>query len=74
MARMDYLVALLLLMVVVPLLLIGLSRRTTQAGRLPAGPREHGVTFLEPSADQPTPGVDALNQAEPGAVERLPPG
>jgi hypothetical protein len=71
---MGYIIALVLIVVVVPLLFVLLSRRTTRAGGLGAGSHSRGVTVSQPSADTPTPRADGLNQPAPGAEKRLPPG
>jgi hypothetical protein len=71
---MGYIVALVLLLVIVPLLFVLLSRRSSSAGGMADRHRSRGVTFSQPSADQPTPGADATNQTTPGAEKRLPPG
>lgn len=73
-ARMGYIVALVLIVVVVPLLFVLLSRRATGAGGLGEGGRDRGVTVSKPSADVPTARADAINQPAPGAEKRLPPG
>jgi hypothetical protein len=70
---MGYIIALVLLAIVVPLLFLLLSRRTTSAGGLDAK-HDRGVTVSGPSSDQPTPRSNAVNQASPGAERRLPPG
>ena len=72
-SRMGYIIALVILVIVVPLLFLMLSRRSTAAGGIRS--RDHGVTQEEPSSDQPTPGArGALNQPRAGSENRLPPG
>ncbi|MGH7944537.1 MAG: hypothetical protein ACREH8_12670 [Opitutaceae bacterium] len=71
---MGYIIAIILLLIVVPLLFMMLSRRPSGAGTLDRRARSGGVTHLEPSSDQPTPQPGAVNQPEPGAERRLPPG
>ena len=71
---MGYIIAIVLLAIVVPLLFILLSRRTTSAGGLVDKHRSRGVTVSQPSSDQPTPRAENLNQPDPGADRRLPPG
>ena len=70
---MGYIIALILLLVIVPLLFMLLSRRPAGAGT--DNPRQAGgVTPTRPSSDQPTPGASNLNQANPEAERRMPPG
>lgn len=71
---MGYIFAFIILLLV-PLLFIILSRRTTSPGGIAHDPDERGVTVSGPSSDQPTPrGDDTVNQTAPGAEQRLPPG
>jgi hypothetical protein len=70
---MGYGIAIIVLLVV-PLLFILLTRRTSSPGGVAAKQRGRGVTFSEPSSDQPTPLANATNQAAPGADRKLPPG
>jgi hypothetical protein len=71
---MGYIIAIVLIAVVVPLLFMLLSRRTTSTGGLAEKQRSRGVTVSQPSSDQPTPRDDAINQPEPGREQQLPPG
>lgn len=72
---MGYIFALAILILVVPLLLIILTRRTSGRGGIAHKPEERGVTVSNPSSDQPTPrGDETVNKIEPGAERRLPPG
>lgn len=71
---MGYIIAIVLLAIVVPLLFILLSRRTTSAGGLADKQRSRGMTVSQPSSDQPTPRAGNLNQADADADRRLPPG
>lgn len=71
---MGYIIALGLLVIVVPLLFLMLSRRTTSAGGLADKQRSRGMTVSRPSSDQPTPRADNLNQPAPDEDRKLPPG
>jgi hypothetical protein len=71
---MGYIIAFILLLIVVPLVFILLSRRTTSPGGLAEKQRGHGVTVSQPSSDQPTPRAGAVNQPAPGREQQLPPG
>jgi hypothetical protein len=73
-ARMGYIIAFILLLIVVPLVFMLLSRRTTSAGGLAENQRSRGVTVSQPSSDQPTPRAHAVNQPAPGREQQLPPG
>lgn len=71
---MGYIIVIIALFVVVPLVILLLSRRTPAGG----GGMRHasrGVTVEMPSSDQPTPGAPgSINQPQPGAEKRIPPG
>jgi hypothetical protein len=70
---MGYIIALVILVIVVPLLFLMLSRRSTAGGGIRS--RDHGVTHEEPSSDEATPGAPgAINQPRPGTEGRIPPG
>jgi hypothetical protein len=69
---MGYIIAIILLLIVVPLLFIMLSRKSSGAGTLDSGPRSGGFTPSRPSADAPTPQPGSINQ-RPEAERRLPP-
>jgi hypothetical protein len=71
---MGYIIALVLLALIVPILFMVLSRRTSSPGGVADKHRDRGVTVSRPSSDQPTPRAGAVNQAEPGTEGRLPPG
>jgi hypothetical protein len=71
---MDYLLAILALVILVPLIFIFLGRRARGGDKIQAQ-RDHGVTFAEPSSDQPSGGADAtVNPSTPEVERRLPPG
>ena len=71
--RMGYIVALILVVLVLPLLFLLLSRRTTGAGRLPS--HDRGMTVSRPSSDQPTPPAGPRTDRPSGGADRgVPPG
>jgi len=58
---MGYIIAIVVLLILVPVIFLLLSRRTVRGGGISSN--EHGVTRLEPSAeDTPTPGPAASSQ------------
>jgi hypothetical protein len=71
---MDYIIALVLIVIVVPLLFVLLSRRGKGAGGIGEQPHSSGMTVMEPASDQPAPTADSTNQVAPGVERRLPPG
>jgi hypothetical protein len=73
-ACMGYFIAIIVLLIVIPLLFMMLSRRTTGPSGLGGKPADRGVTVAKPSSDQPSPRGGAVNEPEPGAEKRLPPG
>jgi hypothetical protein len=71
---MEYFWTIALVIVVLPLIVLLVSRRKSGAEGAKRQ-RDHGVTVEEPSSDQPTPGAkNAVNQPAPGAERRIPPG
>ncbi|MDO8540458.1 MAG: hypothetical protein Q7S40_08445 [Opitutaceae bacterium] len=62
---MGYFIAIIALLIVVPLVLIMLSRRTTNAGGAGAKWRDRGVTVSRLAAEETTPRADAINQPKP---------
>jgi hypothetical protein len=68
---MGYIIGIILLVIMVPLLFLMLSRRTSSTGGLAAKDRDRGVTVSRPSAEEPTPRADGLNQPAPGKERRL---
>jgi hypothetical protein len=71
--RMGYIVALILVVLVVPLICLLLSRRTTGAGRLET--HDRGMTVSRPSSDQPTPPAGPrTDRPSTGADHGVPPG
>jgi hypothetical protein len=68
---MGYIIGLVILAVVVPLLFLLLSRRTTGAGGAGEKPHDRGMTVSRPAAEEPTPRADGLNQPAPGKEQRL---
>ena len=68
---MGYIIGLVILAIVVPLVFMVLSRRTTSAGGLSDKQRSRGMTVSRPAAEEPTPRADGLNQTAPGKDERL---
>jgi hypothetical protein len=62
---MGYIIALIILLLVVPLVLTMLTRRTTGRGGIDSA--DHGFTPDRPSADEPTP------RAGPGVDPQIPP-
>jgi hypothetical protein len=68
---MGYIITFLVVLVLLPLLFVVLSRRSTGRGGITT--RGHGLTVAEPSADQPTPGK-GTNESAPGTERRIPPG
>ena len=69
---MGYGVFLVAILILVPLLIVLLTRRR---GPAPGGLRRSGSPLDRnaPSADEPTPGEGASRQPEPGAGRRIPP-
>ena len=70
---MEYLWIIAFLLVALPVVVIFMNRRPGGASSGEAQ-RNHGVTFEEPSSDQPTPRSDTTNPISPEASRRLPPG
>lgn len=69
---MGYIIALVFLVVLVPIIFMALSRRSTGGGGIES--RSRGVTMEEPSSDQPTPGASTVNRpAARQADRRTPP-
>jgi hypothetical protein len=68
---MGYIITVIVLLLVVPLLFMMLSRRSRSGGGIDS--RDHGVTVLQPSSDQPTPPADREVDT-PGGENKLPPG
>jgi hypothetical protein len=69
---MSYIVVLVFILIVTPLLVILLSRKTHRGPR-DLGKSERGVTLSEPSSDQPSAAGGAVNKLPSGAEGRLPP-
>jgi len=72
---MGYIVILILAVVLVPVL-IALFKPHSEvhgAGRVKRRPEDPPPERTEPSADQPTPQPDTINQATPEVERRLPP-
>ena len=72
--EMGLIIAIIALVIVVPLVFLLLSRRSTSAGGTAVAHRDRGVTVAEPSSDQPSPDARNTNRARPAAETRLPPG
>lgn len=68
---MGYILVIFLLIVVPLLIVVLLTRRPTGIGG--GDSSGHGVTPLEPAADEPTPGAGTTNEIKPGAEKRVPP-
>ena len=71
---MGYIIAIILLVIVVPLIFLLLSKRTSGAGTLGRAAHSGGVTPSQPSSDQPTPQAGSMNQPSAEAERRIPPG
>lgn len=72
---MGYIVILVLAVALVPIL-IALFKPNSEvhgAGRVQRRPEDPPPERTEPSADQPTPQADTINQASPEVERRLPP-
>jgi hypothetical protein len=68
---MGYIIALVLIAVVVPLIFILLSRRTSGGGGIDSADR--GMTTSEPSAEEPTPQPGTVVNPLPPGERKLPP-
>jgi hypothetical protein len=70
---MGYVIIWIVALLILPILFVLLTRRTGDRGARKSG--DHGVTVSEPSSDQPTPGKGSgVNQVQPDAERRIPPG
>jgi hypothetical protein len=68
---MGYIIALVLIAIVVPLIFILLSRRTSGGSGIESA--NHGVTTSEPSAEDITPRAGPVVNPSPPSERKLPP-
>jgi hypothetical protein len=71
---MDYIIALIVLVIVVPLIFLFMGRASRGAGGMARKPHSGGVTPSKPSSDEPSAGGGAINQPPTGQGDRIPPG
>jgi hypothetical protein len=69
---MGYIVVIVVALLIIPILFAFFSKRPASGRELSRS--DHGLGPSKPAADQPTPRAGAVNQIEPEASKRIPPG